>query len=68
MQRAEIHADLPQYVPTSSKGGQGGRKRLRPGGVVKRKALVHGHEALRRLGDRPQPGVHVSELRRGWAC
>ena len=34
-------------------------------GVVKRKPFVDGHEAPRRFGDRPQPGVHVSGLRRG---
>ena len=55
---AAVRADLEQR---EARVGASGFDR----GVVKRKPFVDGHEAPRRFGDRPQPGVHVSGLRRG---
>jgi hypothetical protein len=58
---AAVGADFEKRHPGQSPSG-------RDCGVVQRHAFVHGHEALRRFGDRPQPGVHLSWLRRGCGC
>ena len=58
--RAEVHRRLAAVGADLEQRHAAERTGRRDRGVVQREALVDGHEALRRFGDRPQPGVHVS--------